>query len=174
MPRALDPTKLQRLFATGTKPIVLVKWFFTGTEENLSASGPVVFDGQTYTAGGIEVPNISNGKAATLSMFATPDRFSQMVSGTWRGGQICQVFMVPGDPDDEDNVFVASDGLLVVTGVIDSAQRDRDRIIVKVVAASSDGKFLPNLTFNELSSHTPPAGTILEWEGEAMTLGARD
>jgi hypothetical protein len=172
MARNLTAVQYNNLVATATRPINLVRWEHSGMLELLSCSGDITFGGEMYSAGGVEVDSIEDGRTATLSLPATPARVAEVINGNWRNGKICKIFAVPGLPED-DGDYALSQGILVLDGVIDSSQYANGMITVNAIHRYLRGNLTPRTSFNELSTHIPPSGTMLTWEGESYMLVSR-
>jgi hypothetical protein len=169
MPRTLTSDQLSNVQQEATRPVYLVDWEHSGTQELIACtSGAVVYDGMTFNAGDLKVVSIDGGKSAQLSMPASPTRGMEVQNGTWRMGY-CKIYLVPALPGDT-LTFVEADGLLVLDGEIRSSALSGNSIGVSV-QSTSDGVILsPRHTFDAVSNHLPAAGTIISWEGDQLVL----
>jgi len=172
MPIKLTPAKFSNAAAPSTRPVRLVRWEHSGALELLSCSGDITYNGEIFTAGGVNVLSVEDGRRATLSLPATPERVQEVINGNWRNGKICQIYAVPGLPAD-DGVYELEEGLLELDGIIDSSQYSGGTITINAVHKYLKGNLTPRTTFNAFSVHILPAGTVIEWEGQSYTLVSR-
>lgn len=160
MARILTPTQLDNVNATATRPVRLVRWEHSGELELLSGSGEITFDGEVYTPGGFTTVTVEDGRSAIITLPATQDRVQEMIAGNWRNGKICQVYCVPGLPDD-DRAYTAAEGLLELDGVIDASQYSNGVLTVSAVHRYQRGNITPRTTFNDFSTRIPAPGTLV-------------
>jgi hypothetical protein len=168
MPRSVTPGLQTNLSAEATRPIYLVAWEHSGSEELLSCAGEVIFDSQTFTAGGLRVTQISDSRSATLSLPATSTRVTETQNGTWRGGA-CKIWQIPASPSDGDT-FDAEDGILLIDGEIRSSAFAGEDISVSVSHRTLSQKLTPRHTVDAVTAFCPAPGTIISWEGEKLIL----
>ena len=172
MARELTPAQLANVELTSTRPIFIGRVRHSPTEELLSSSGLVLYDGESYTAGGFNIDSMSSvGDSATLSLPATVARIAEVQNGTWRGGA-CQLYAIPGTPDDI-GIYDEEDGFLLLDGVIDSSVFSGDRITINVVHRRLNAGNTPRNTLSEVCRHIPPPGTILIAADGSVTLESR-
>lgn len=168
MPRELTSTQLTNVNATATRPIYLVEWAHSGSTERLSSSGSITYDGNAYTAGGVLVRSISNGRSATITVPATAARAGQVADNDWRNGT-CKVYCIPGAPGDS-GTYAAAAGILLIDGVIDSSRLGRNTVNVQITSKYLVGVTTPVLTFDRICNHLPAPGSTIEWEGDSLAL----
>ncbi len=172
MSRRLSTAQFNNANAGATRPVNLVRWEHSGALELISGSGDITFDGELYTAGGLFSVTIDDGRSAVLTLPSTNARVAEVISGNWRNGKTCQIYSVPGLPDD-NGVYALEEGLLVLDGVIDASSYANGTITVNAIHRYLRGNVTPRTTFNEFSIHIPPSGTIIEHEGDSYTLVSR-
>jgi hypothetical protein len=171
MSRTLTPEQTANSTEARTRPVVIVRLAHSGSIERLSCSGSIVFDGELYAAGGINLGSISNGTGATLALSATPARVSEVQSGSWRYG-ICQIFMIPGVPEDSGE-YEAGAGVLLLDGQISQSQFQAGRVNVSARQITLSGNYTPRNLIGEVCSHIDPPGTVLNWQGDITVLESR-
>ena len=168
---ALTAGQLSNLAETATRPINIMSIEHSGSAELLSCSGDVIYDGESYAGGGVEIRRINNTISASLTMPATATRITESQNGTWRGGA-CKIYAIPALPSD-GNSFTAAEGVLILDGVILTSSFSSDRITLSIVHVNLDGNYTPRNTIDEACYHVPSPGTILSWEGENLVLVSR-
>ncbi len=170
MPVTLTPAQLAAVDLPSTRPVMLVRLDHSGTQELLSCSGNIEFDGELYTAGGVSIDSVSDGSAASLSLPATPERVAEVQNGTWRHA-VCKIYAVPAVPGDSGS-YVTADAILMLDGVIMASSFSGGKVSVSAIQRSLDGSNTPRNTISEVASHIPPPGSILTWT-TSITLVAR-
>lgn len=168
MPRSVTAAQQANLEADATRPVYLVSWEHSGSEELLSCAGEVIFDGQTFTAGGLRVTQISDSRSATISLPATATRVGETQHGTWRQGA-CKIWQIPAAPSDGDT-FDAADGILLIDGEIRSSAFSGEGISVAVSHRTLSQQLTPRHTYDAVTVFSPAAGTVLTWEGDKLIL----
>jgi hypothetical protein len=172
MTRGVSTQAFERLTSPVTRPIKVVRWEHGGILETLSASGGVVFNGESYVTGDITSIVINGDKSATITLAASVERAEEVDGETWRGGKMCQIYSIAGDPVAEED-YSESQAYLEIDGVIDSSQLAGGRVTVKVVHKDLSGKFTPRHTFTLLTSTIPSPGTIITHEGDQYPLASK-
>jgi hypothetical protein len=168
---SLTAGQLSNVGEVATRPINIMSIEHSGSEELLSCSGDLSYDGDTYTGGGVNIQRIENTRSATLTMPATATRITESQNGTWRGGT-CKIYSIPALPTDS-NIFAAADGVMVLDGVILTSSFVQDKIKLTIVHINLDGNYTPRNLIDEACNHVPSPGTILSWEGENIVLVSR-
>jgi hypothetical protein len=171
MPLALTDTQRDNAQGTSTRPIIIVQIEHSGALELLSASGPVVFDSDLYSAGGLNMGGIQDGENASLSLPSTATRIAEVQNGTWRGG-ICKIYAIPASPDDTGE-YATTDAVLLIDGLILSSAFTGSAVTVNVIQQSMTGKLTPRHTLSEVCSHIPPPGDVLTWQNSSITFESR-
>ena len=164
MARTLTSTQQTNVTAAATRPIFLVKWTHSGATEYLSCSGSVTFDGQAYTAGGINIRQVEDSNTATLMLPATSTRIGEVTSGSWRGGT-CVIYAIAAAPGDTPT-YSASDGITVLDGIIESSKFANEQITVVAKNKYFIGALCPRYLVNDVSSQVPAVGSTFEFDGE--------
>jgi len=159
--RELTASQFALLTASATAPIYLVAWEHSGIRETLSMSGDIIFADELYTGGDVTVTNIKNGIAGTLNVFASTERIAQVVSGTWRGSKECKIYNVPASLTDGAFMYATEDAILELDGIINSSGYSGNRITVQIVHKYFNRQMTPRNTYNEITEHAPPPGTMI-------------
>lgn len=161
MGRFESSAQVANVEAEVTRPIYVLAWEHSGTEELLSASGDITLDGKNYAGGFIRKDGISitEGIGATISVFASAARVMEVQNGTWREG-FCKLYYIPASPGDS-STFDLSDAVLVLDGVIDSSRYSSGRVTVKAIHSNFDGNYSPRHLVSSVSNHIPPTGTVI-------------
>ena len=163
----INPTQVATLQETMTKPVMVVLINHGGFVEQFSCGQEVLYDGDSYTAGGIVVSSINNGKEASLELPADSARITQVQNGTWRHG-VCQIIALPAVSGD--STFSLSDGIICLDGTIVTSRWSKKKITIKAIHKHLTGNRTPRNTINELTEWLNPAGSVLTWEGDKITL----
>lgn len=171
MSRELTPTQIANTKATATRPVIIARLAHSGMVELLSASGSIVFNGELYQEGGFSLGSIKNGDSASIALQATPARTEQVYSGAWRYG-VCQIYMIPGVPEDSGE-YAASAGVLLLDGVITQSSYSGGRIVVSAKQVSLSGNYTPRNLIGEVCNFIDPPGTVLGWQGDIIVLESR-
>lgn len=169
---AISQQQEERLLQKATKPIFIVQHQHSGITEYVSCSGDVVYDGQLYQSGGVNMSSVQDSRTATFTLPATPERINQVQHGTWRDGD-CVIYHIPGLPED-DSAYLADEAILVIDGKIRSSAYSGNKITVTVAHNNNLNKLSPRYTWDELSVHVPAPGIEINWEGDRVVLTARD
>jgi hypothetical protein len=168
MPRSVTAAQRANLELAATRPLYLVSWEHSGSEELLSCGPEIVFDGQTFTAGGLRVDQISDSRSATISLPATSTRVTETQNGTWRQGS-CKIWQIPSAPSDGDT-FDAADGILLIDGEIRASEFSGEEIVASITHKTLSRKLTPRHTVDAVTAFSPAPGTIISWEGEKLIL----
>ena len=99
MPRDLTVAQQANAEAASTRPVHVIAWEHSGSEELLSCTGDIILDSKLYTAGGLKVSSIQDDKAATITLPATSARIAEIQNNDWRGGT-CKIYAIPAAPGD--------------------------------------------------------------------------
>lgn len=169
MARDLTTTQFNNAQAYATKPVYLVELSHAGYLERHAQIEDAVFDGQVFTADGIEVLDIQDDVSASLSLFATDARRTASKSGVWRGGKTCKIYAVPDVPGIPSD-YIVTDAILVFDGIIDTSSISGNRIRITAVPGNSATQYTPRQNFSEMSDILPPAGTVFTFNGNTVTL----
>lgn len=154
--------QFNNLRGIATRPITLIRWEYSGGLETISLSGDdIEFDGELYVSAGLEMVSIDNNNSAVLSMPVDDDRMSQTLSGSWRGGKICQIYEIPALPEDDEFVYLAEDGILKIDGIIDNSQYANGKITINILHKYLVGKFTPRYRVNDFTTIVPVAGSFV-------------
>lgn len=164
MARDLSSAKQANIEAGATRPIYLVEWQHSGLTEYLSCSGDITYDGQAYTAGGLTISSMEDGKTATILLPATSTRIAEIQNNTWRLG-ICKITAILAAPGDSPT-YAAADGDLMLDGVIEQTTFSGELISVIAKCKYYRGALVPRFTFDDVVSVVPAVGSTSEWEGE--------
>lgn len=167
--RAATQPQFANLSGTASKPLFVVQLGFMGYLQYFSCSGPVTFDNEVYESGGATVANLVDGSAAAITLLATPERIAALDSGAWRNGQVCKIYNVPAEVGVEE-AYSQAQGILVLDGVINSANAKKGTITISAVHKFLRGLTTPRINFNELSVLAPAAGTVIEQDGERYII----
>lgn len=170
MPRPHTPTQLSKASATATRPIYLIRWKFGASVEYLSCSGDITYDGNSYVPG-INIRSMKIGVSASLSIPATAARVTDIQNSAYRGG-LCEVWHIPAAPGDT-LTFTTADSMLLLDGVLDTAKMSGESINVGAINKYLTGEMSPVFTFDQICNHIPPAGEVLDWEGEKLVSKRR-
>lgn len=170
----ITTTQLANTSLTSTRPIRVIRWEHAGYLELLSESGAIEFDGELFGAGGISTLSVDDGRSATITMPGTRTRIAESINGRWRNGKICQVYAIPGLPED-DGVYDIDAGVLLLDGVINSSQYSGGVLTVRAIHKSLNGNLTPRLTFNAYSQYLPNPGVLVTSNpaGETYMLKSR-
>jgi len=171
MPRTLTESQSSYLGQESSRPINVVKWEHSGSEELLSCSGDVVFNSEAYSAGGLNISVIRNSHSATITLPATPARIAEVQNGTWRNGT-CLIYAIPSDVSRTGN-HASTEGVLQIDGIIVSSRYSGNEIAVSVIHKNLDGNYTPRNIADEVCNHIPPPGTLLVWDDENIVLESR-
>lgn len=164
MARTLTTTQSTNLELNASRPIFLVKWAWNGATEYLSCSGAVTFDGNTYTAGGVNIQSIEDSNQAILSLPFNTTRMSELTSSNWRGAS-CVIYAVPAAPGDTPTYSVG-DELTLLDGIIESARFANETIQITAKNKYFTGVLAPRFVFNDISTTIPPVGKSYVWDDE--------
>lgn len=162
MARNLTTTQSTNLEADATRPIFLVKWAWNGTTEYLSCSGAVTFDGNSYTAGGVNISSIEDSNQATLNLPSNTTRMTELLAGDWRGAS-CVIYAIPAAPGDTPTYSVGSE-LTILDGIIESARFSNGVIQITAKNKYFTGVLAPRFLVNDFSSTIPPVGKSYVWD----------
>lgn len=153
---ALTSQHVVNISQQATRPVYLVRLAHSGTEELLSASGRVEYDGEIYLPG-ITVAGIEDGESATLTLPATATRVTETQNGTWRHG-VCDIYAIPASPSDEASY---TDAVLMLDGVIAASSFSGDRVTIRAVQRTRDSSYTPRNLISEFCSNLPAPGLSL-------------
>ena len=169
MARELTSGQQTNVELGATRPIYLVEWAYNGSGGNefLSCSGDVTYDSQAYTAGGITITSLDDSKVCTLSFPATSSRIAKIQNNTWRMG-VCKVTAILAAPGDTPT-YSASDGLLVLDGVIESVTYSGEVITVTAKSKYYTGALVPRWSYDDVVTATPAVGQTSDWNGETIS-----
>lgn len=168
----LTTTQWTNTRETSTRPIRLIRWEHAGYLERISESGDIEFNGELFNAGGVNSISVDDGRRASITVNASQTRIAESINGRWRNGKICQIYVVPGLPEDT-GVYTLEEGILVLDGIIDGSEYSGDRVSVRVVHKRLNGNLTPRQTFNAYSALLPAPSSLVTWEGESYTLKSR-
>lgn len=168
MPRTVTGQQQENLSREASRPVYLVSWEHSGSEELLSCAEEIVFDSQTFTAGGLRVTQIADARSATLTLPATSTRVTETQNGTWRGGA-CKIWQIPAAPSDGDT-FEAADGILLIDGEIRTSELSGESIVVSVTHRTLSQKLTPRHNIEAVTAFSPAPGTVITWEGDKLVL----
>ena len=171
MPGELTPAQEANVAADVTRAVVFMVLNHSGVEELLSATGDLVYDGQPYEGGGVQIVSISDSQSATFTLPATPERVSQVEKGDWRHGS-CRIYTIPAMPGD-DAIYEADEAFLLIDGEIQLSAFRGGKVTVNVTHHNNANRISPSHTWDEVCHHIPAAGSILSWEGKELILSAQ-
>jgi len=169
VPRSLTTDQQDNAELASTRPVHIVAWEHSGVEELLSCTGDITLSGQVYTAGGLKIGSILDGKSATITLPATSTRITEIQNNTWRGGT-CKIYAIPSVPGDSG---IYTESILQIDGVIQASNLQGETIRVSIIHTNLDGNYSPRDLLDDVSSHAPAAGTNILWEGDRLVLEAR-
>lgn len=155
-----------------TRPIRVVRFEHSGSLELISESGDIEFNGELFSAGGIKQITVEDGRRATLTLSGSTTRIAESVAGRWRTGKICQIYAVPGLPEDT-GVYDLEDGVLLLDGIIDASDFSGGVVTVRAIHKHLRGNLTPRQTFNVYSQYLPAVGSLVEYDGESFLLRSR-
>jgi len=171
VPRVLTSTQQTNVDAAATRPVYVVAWEHSGVEELLSCAGDIILDSKVYTAGGLNVGGIQDGRSATITLPATSTRIAEIQNNAWRGGT-CKIYAVPASPSDS-GIYIAAESILMMNGVITASRFRGETISVNIIHVNLDGDYSPRDLLDDVCNHIPAPGTQILWEGDRMTLETR-
>lgn len=167
MPRSVSAWMLERLQSPATRPIYIAQINHSGATEYLSASGAVTYDGQVYTAGGMNIRSVVNSESARIMLPATAQRISEVQGSTYRRG-VCAIYLIPGLPDDT-LTYTAAQGMLLIDGRIESSSFSSEAVNVSVINKYLTGRLGPGYICNEVASYIPAPGSSITINGETVS-----
>ena len=172
MQRNLTAEQFANVRAQATKPVYLVQIEHAGYMECFANIEDAAFDGYSYVVDGMGVSDIQDQVSATITLFATPERINHSISGAWRNGKKCRIYVIPDSPGSEPS-YIVSAAFMVFDGTIDSSRWRGSSISVTAIPKNTSELYTPRNNFSEISSILPAAESTFEWEGATYILTAR-
>lgn len=170
--RPLSVSLAAKVDETVTLPGYLVALEFDSETVRLSSRGTLAWGGYTWIAFDLDVSGLSSDGAGDVSgelrLGNTDNTLSALVLGDGIAGRPVSIWMFYGDAP------AADEATQVFAGMGDDAGLNLDRVAIKLISDSiarvllPRGRITPAMGFN----HLTPAGTVLTWNGEKITLGA--
>ena len=165
MSRIPSITQRTILASDATAPIYLIDIDLTG-EQHLSTNGTHLIDTTLYESGEVSLQSIDGFETARIFIPRTAERDAAILAGGWRGKE-CRIWLLPSEGGEEPT---QGERILLLDGVLDAAE-SLEWAEVTVVHRAFLARWAPWIRIAPpIANHLPPAGSVLEWEGERVTL----
>lgn len=154
-----------------TEPFHIVKIEFANATKYLSETQEVVFEGNTYVEGAIQVGSFRWGPDGTQSgairLLNENNAASALVLNDKVDDVVVTIYKVYSTGPATN-----TDPVVYVVGVLDGSALSPKEAVLKVVTSKADTEFVPNefYTIEEGFNHLPPSGTVVQWANEKYVL----
>lgn len=165
MSRTLSATLTSATAKDATQPIYLIEMGFTSTQRCATYDADITWNGQTWSASGVQLSNLSSSGGKMTMPNGTGDPWLALVMGEGVRDKSISVY----EHHTDTTASPQSDAQLIFSGLMDEVTLT-DTISVSIIEASRAKKF-PALSVDQPTfTFFMPSGSEITWGNDTFTV----
>lgn len=165
MSRTLPSTVSSAITSVTTKPIYLIHFGFTPAKYAATFDEDITWNGQTWSAGGVEVSRLTL-RGATLTLPAgADDTWLSTIMAQGARGKAINIY----EHHTDTTASPQTDAVLVFSGVMDAVNIG-NRIQVNVLESSQSKVFPPSSVDESVFTYLLSSGQKISWGPDIITV----